>query len=77
MANHRNVSSLLREQTNEPTHLLLEVQRPSQTQRLHTVLDNAIHQGGAAKEASDCRVDAGRTVGSFGVVDNVGWNAIG
>ena len=32
---------------------------------------------GAAKEASDCRVDAGRAVGSFGVVDNVGWNAIG
>ena len=65
------------ESSNEPTHPLPEVQRRSQTQRLHTLLDNVVHQGSAALEAGGGRVEAGRTVGILAVVGVVGCNVIG
>lgn len=74
---HLNAPSHLREPTNESTRPLLEVQRPSQTLPLHILLDNAVHQGRAASEAGGCKVEAGGTVGTLAVVDNVGWDAIG
>jgi len=70
--NHLNVSSLLI----ESTHPLSEVQRPLQTQRLHTLLDNAVHQGRAALEAGGCKVEAGR-FGTLAVVGVVSLNSIG
>ena len=74
---HLNAPSHLREPTNGSTQPLLEAQRPSQTQHLHTLLDNAAHQGRVAPEASGCKVAAGGTVGILAAVDNLGWDAIG